>query len=158
MKYYAYFAYGSNLNMDQMEHRCPHSRPIGSAILPGYRLEFRANGSGMGFATVSPAPGKRVHGGLWAIAEIDLPRLDRYEGYPSLYTRRMLPVQYEGIDRKALTYIMTPGHILAEPGGFYIDICLDGYRDFGLDKRAFWGGINRTRMLAGGNERRRTAW
>lgn len=150
MKYYKYFAYGSNLNLKQMAYRCPHSKPVGPATLPGYRLEFQANSTGFGYATISPAPGKRVLGGLWAISNKDLPSLDYYEGYPTLYTREKVCVlQNGGKEHKALAYIMTPGHFLAEPSDYYIETCLQGYEDFGLDKRAFWGGINRTRMLAG---------
>ncbi|KAI1209258.1 uncharacterized protein F4807DRAFT_101971 [Annulohypoxylon truncatum] len=31
-----YFAYGSNLSLTQMQHRCPNSQPIGLAHLPGW--------------------------------------------------------------------------------------------------------------------------
>ena len=41
MKTKLYLAYGSNLNLGQMAHRCPDSQVDGRAQLPGYRLLFR---------------------------------------------------------------------------------------------------------------------
>ena len=45
-----YFAYGSNINLEQMEHRCPDAQLVGPVTLQNYELQFR----GSGFATVSP--------------------------------------------------------------------------------------------------------
>ena len=36
-----YFAYGSNLNFDQMAYRCPEATVVGTAKLDGYELAFR---------------------------------------------------------------------------------------------------------------------
>ena len=36
-----YMAYGSNLNREQMAHRCPTARVLGSAELTDHRLLFR---------------------------------------------------------------------------------------------------------------------
>jgi tmRNA-binding protein len=33
-----YFAYGSNLNFDQMAYRCPEATVVGTAKLDGYEL------------------------------------------------------------------------------------------------------------------------
>ena len=38
-----YFAYGSNLNFDQMVYRCPEATVVGIAKLNGYELAFRAD-------------------------------------------------------------------------------------------------------------------
>ena len=41
-----YIAYGSNLNLTQMAHRCPTAEVAGQTILKNWRLMFRgANGS-----------------------------------------------------------------------------------------------------------------
>lgn len=45
-----YFAYGSNINLEQMEHRCPDALLVGPVTLQNYELQFR----GSGFATVAP--------------------------------------------------------------------------------------------------------
>lgn len=38
MKTYFYFAYGSNLNVEQMKGRCPDSIGISPAVLNGWKL------------------------------------------------------------------------------------------------------------------------
>ena len=39
-----YAAYGSNINLEQMAYRCPHSTVAGTAMLKGYELQFRHHG------------------------------------------------------------------------------------------------------------------
>ena len=41
MKTKLYFAYGMNTNKDEMSYRCPSAKPLGLAVLPGYRFEFK---------------------------------------------------------------------------------------------------------------------
>lgn len=36
-----YIAYGSNLNLEQMKHRCPTAEVVGKSTLRGWRLRFR---------------------------------------------------------------------------------------------------------------------
>ena len=38
-----YFAYGSNINLEQMAIRCPAAQVVGPAVLDGYELLFRGN-------------------------------------------------------------------------------------------------------------------
>ena len=35
-----YIAYGSNLNLEQMAHRCPTAQAVGTATLKNWRLMF----------------------------------------------------------------------------------------------------------------------
>ena len=60
-----YFAYGMNTNQEEMAYRCPSAVPMGRAILPGYRLEFKS------FATIVSDPKETVEGVLWTITELD---------------------------------------------------------------------------------------
>ena len=39
---YLYFAYGSNLNVEQMKRRCPNATEISSAVLDGYQVVLKA--------------------------------------------------------------------------------------------------------------------
>ena len=55
-----YFAYGSNMNLNQMAFRCPDAEVIDTVRLEGYRLAFCANGGGNGVATIIPAEGSCV--------------------------------------------------------------------------------------------------
>lgn len=78
-----YFAYGSNLSLDQMRVRCPHSRYIGRARLPDYRWQINQRG----FANVVPEPGSFVEGLCYILTFTDEARLDRNEGVPVAYEK-----------------------------------------------------------------------
>ena len=54
MKYYV--AYGSNLNREQMAHRCPDAKLVGTGMLSNYEMVFRGNKSNA-VATVEPKKG-----------------------------------------------------------------------------------------------------
>lgn len=72
-----YFAYGSNLNLDQMARRCPDAEPVGRVRLDGYRLAFRRTGGG--YLTILPDKGNHVDGLLWKVSAQDEPeRPSRY--------------------------------------------------------------------------------
>lgn len=140
-----YFAYGSNLDVAQMNRRCPDAKVIGPAYLKGYRLGFRGNSTGVGYCTITKAKGHEVPGGLWSINESDLKALDRYEGYPKLYTRFEVTVTTDkGERQKAITYAMLPKCKPALPADFYIRTCLRGYKDFGLNPEMFLKALNYT--------------
>ena len=49
-----YFAYGSNMNDEQMEFRCPDAEAVGTVCLEGYRLAFLSNGTGRGVSNILP--------------------------------------------------------------------------------------------------------
>ena len=97
-----YIAYGANMDAAAMAQRCPVSRLIGRAHLPGYRFIVMREG----YASVVACPGRLVHGVLWELALDDIPALDRYEGVSGgLYTKAYLPVRTaEGV-RRALIYL-----------------------------------------------------
>ena len=54
-----YFAYGSNINLNQMAVRCPAAQVVGPAVLDGYELLFRGNRRGTGVATIEPLHGSQ---------------------------------------------------------------------------------------------------
>ena len=85
MKETYYFAYGSNMNLDQMAYRCPAAFVVENVKLDGYRLTFCGMGKGSGVATILPEEGSRVEGVLWKLTPECEKRLDFYEGYPHLY-------------------------------------------------------------------------
>ena len=37
-----YIAYGSNINLEQMAYRCPHSKVLGISEINDFELEFRS--------------------------------------------------------------------------------------------------------------------
>ena len=90
-----YFAYGSNINLDQMAVRCPAATVVGPVVLDNYELLFRGNRSGCGVATIEPLPGNQVHGLLWKLTPECEQALDFYEGYPRLYEKEDITVRTE---------------------------------------------------------------
>ena len=82
-----YFAYGSNLNFEQMTYRCPEATAVGTAKLEGYELAFRR-----GYLTILPKEGASVEGLIWSVTDHDESQLDCYEGYPTFYDKETLTV------------------------------------------------------------------
>ena len=116
-----YFAYGSNLNVEQMSYRSPTATPLGSAYFPGWRLVFR------GVADIEIGePEDMLPVGIWEIGPEDEFALDRYEGVKhGLYRKVMI--------NGMLTYQMNrSGYAYPDIG--YFKTILRGYRDFGLDE------------------------
>ena len=88
-----YFAYGSNMNTNQMAFRCPDAQAVGTVRLEGYRLTFAGNGGRRGVATILPEKGSYVDGVLWRIFPKDEQSLDHYEGFPVLYGKETVSVR-----------------------------------------------------------------
>jgi len=127
-----YFAYGSNLNLDQMAWRCPGAEMVGPATLYGYRLAFRGP---LDIQMFSPAS---VPGFVFDVTDpADWEALDAYEGYPHLYNRIKLRVTLgSGRRVRAIVYIMTPETKARRgeepPGRGYLSIVREGYKQCGL--------------------------
>lgn len=127
-----YLAYGSNLNIRQMKIRCSTAEPMGVVILENYELLFRG-GHGSAVATVEPKEGSSVPCAIWRITAQDEAALDAYEGFPHLYRKKMLPVQFNERRMRVMAYIMNDGHPIAMPAMGYYRTILNGYYDFSLD-------------------------
>ena len=104
-----YFAYGSNLDPNQMKNRCPASRVVGTAKLIGYRLAFSyySDGWAGGVANVEKSEGSEVWGVIYELMETDLESLDVFEGHPKIYQR------FEGEVVNVATGYMEPVWIYA---------------------------------------------
>ena len=125
-----YFAYGSNINLDQMSYRCPAAQVVGPVTLEGYELLFR----GSGVATIGPKEGEKVHGLLWQLTPDCERSLDHYEGCPYLYGKQPMKVKDKnGQEFTVMAYVMTERYLTpAVPPGSYYQGILDGYRQNGL--------------------------
>ena len=98
-----YIAYGSNMVAEQMAHRCPSAKLIGTGYLPNHRLEFYLH------ATVERTHvyDAKVPVAVWEISEEDERSLDRYEGFPTYYTKhRRRVVMDDGTELWGMVYIM----------------------------------------------------
>ena len=125
-----YFAYGSNINREQMEFRCPDACVVGPVALENYELLFR----GGGFATITPCEGGKVHGLLWSLTPECERSLDMYEGYPRFYDKRTVTVR-DGLGREltVMAYIMDERFREPMlPSTSYYNGILEGYRQNGL--------------------------
>ena len=132
-----YIAYGSNLNLKQMEHRCKTAKVYGRGMLKGYRLLFKGS-PGNAYLTIEPKAGEEVPVVIWEIQPSDEKELDRYEGYPSFYYKENIPVELEtGETVTAMVYIMTKkikDRIeLNLPSKSYLEAVKEGYESFGFD-------------------------
>ena len=133
MKRRFYIAYGSNLSVEQMAHRCPDAKIAGMAVLEGWKLVFRTH------ATIEPAEGRVVPVLIWEISERDEKNLDRYEGYPSYYYKQDMDITMTDLDGKnpqeitAMVYLMAKGHEIRMPYRGYLDTLAEGYRRFGFN-------------------------
>lgn len=127
-----YLAYGSNLNLEQMAHRCPTAKPIGVTTLKDYALLFRGQHGGA-VATVEPHKGSEVPCLVWDITEDDELALDRYEGFPFLYRKETVKVKLGRKTVEVMVYIMNEGKLLNEPSCYYYSVILQGYNSAGFD-------------------------
>ena len=111
-----YFSYGSNLDPDQMRRRCSSSQTVGAAVIRGYLLTFprRSQRWGGGVAGVEPDEGSVVHVAVYRLSDIDLKRLDGFEGVnEGRYRREEVEVAMaDGGTESVTLYVASP-----EPGG-----------------------------------------
>jgi gamma-glutamylcyclotransferase (GGCT)/AIG2-like uncharacterized protein YtfP len=116
-----YFAYGANSVRSEMADRCPTANWVGTATLPDHVLRFRIH------ADVEPYQGDRVYGALWTIDDEALALLDKYEGYPHYYNRKMVQVWQDGEPITAMVYQMTDQTFQDLPHKDYFNRIRSGY-------------------------------
>lgn len=123
-----YFAYGANMDIAAMRHRCPASAVIGPARFQGHRFFIMAEG----WASVAPCRGAVVHGLLWNLAFADIRALDRFEDVEGgRYARTNQPVSKAVGAVRAMIYIgrtTEPGP--PRPG--YLESVIASARQVGL--------------------------
>ena len=127
---HSYFAYGSNLSVQQMALRCPGAVNPRRATLADH--DWLINERGV--ATVEPFHGSQVHGVLWQVTDRDLATLDSAEGVPVRYRRDRLVVHTDDGPSEAWVYIdhrVDPG--APRPG--YLERVVDGAVHHGLPHR-----------------------
>ena len=159
MKRY-YLAYGSNLNVPQMKMRCPTSRLVGKATIHGYCLLFRGSKTGS-YLTIEPSKRGKVPVVVWEVTPSDERALDRYEGFPRFYYKKDFEVTLDApVGEKkveAFAYIMHEDRPLGLPTDFYMEVCADGYEDFGFDKKYLYRAVQRSRKAIARADARRLA-
>lgn len=128
-----YWAYGSNLDIGAMQHRCPRAVPFCAFPLADVALVFRF------VADVVGRRGSVTPGGLWWVSPECERSLDRYEGVAwgrgaGLYEKRYVTLDLgDGRVEDVLFYKMLRAGI-SPPSEAYLATIERGYEDFGLDK------------------------
>ena len=147
MRYY--FAYGSNLSVEQMSYRCPDAVPIGTGKIKDYELLFRGSKTGS-YLTIEPKKGSYVPVLVWEVSDSDERRLDRYEGYPVFYRKETLAIPVTMLSKRktrritGFMYVMDMSHPLGKPYEWYYEVCLEGYRRFGFDESLLETALDRS--------------
>lgn len=131
-----YIAYGSNLNLKQMRHRCPTAEIVGKTYLRNYQLMFYS------VATVKYRKGSKVPVLVWKLQPHDERALDLYEGYPHLYRKETLRVTVDGKRVYAMIYIMNESHHLCQiPSDHYFATIMEGYKEAGFDPKYLYQAV-----------------
>lgn len=142
-----YFAYGSNLDYDQMRERCPTARFFARATLPRYDLVFRGASMRWGGAVASLRASKtrNTSGILYVMRPADLNALDRFEGHPRYYRRRLRTVVDEHGTRWPAHVYFLPAKRAPQgmPGREYLAVMATAYGEHGFDVRALKRAVRR---------------
>lgn len=134
MKMMYYVAYGSNLNLKSFLERCSSARLLGITMINNYSLVFKGDTEGYSYLTLEEDMESKVPIAVFELSSFDVLRLDKYEGYPMLYSKKYLSINLDGKEINAMTYIMNLKFDYHLPSLDYINNCVRGYKYFGFDK------------------------
>jgi len=125
-----YFAYAGNLSKQQMQTRCPDSKPLFVATLPNYKITFTGWSREWrgGKATIKSFRGDKVRGAIYEVSEACLRQLDRHEaGYIRL---NVTVFDEDNEPHQAVTYIKSGQMEESQPSQEYGEVIRQGYRDW----------------------------
>lgn len=129
-----YFAYGSNMNWEQMQRRCPSTRFICIASLKDYRFAIARHSRlrNCGTANIFADAGREVWGIVYDVTEADLLVLDRFEDG---YRREKLLVSAAGDSQgllEVLVYIAEKEDTVPLPNPEYKRLIIEGARHWNI--------------------------
>ena len=132
-----YFAYGSNLDIDQKERRTGEIREARRACLPGYRITFdKLGGDRTGKANITPDDTHVVWGVAYLCSGEALTKMDDYEGVAGgHYRRESVQVRCESDETlDAVTYVAREQYVGSPrpPAPDYLQRIVRGARNHGL--------------------------
>lgn len=134
-----YVSYGSNMNLSQMDYRCPNSYVVSNGKLKGWKLIFNIHADIIKTNNVDDF----VPVVVWNIANNDWENLDMYEGYPSYYTKETVNVILDnGKIEKAIVYVMTSDKKgICRPTRTYFNGILKGYIENGINEKPLYDAL-----------------
>jgi gamma-glutamylcyclotransferase len=132
-----YFAYGSNLLVDQKEKRTGRIRQAVRSRLKGYRFAFnKRGGSGQIYANIAPDDTAEVWGIVYLCNPEAIRRMDQCEGVASgHYERIRVTVETDtGEKVDAITYVAGEDFICepGKPSDQYLGTIISGARHHAL--------------------------
>jgi len=114
-----YFAYGSNMSEARMKNRgiIPLKKEI--AFLDNYKFIINKKSYKnpiIGYANIIKNENSIVEGILYTINENNIKKLDKYEGYPKHYNRKILDFRLSNDEFvKGIVYIANPKWVSLHP-------------------------------------------
>lgn len=134
-----YFAYGSNMNLDQMRERRVSYENSRRALLRDYKLGFTKTSKryNAGVADIIESKGNFVEGVLYEVTEEGMANLDKFEGIEqNVYKRVKVVVQLEsGEELETITYkIINEDKPFIPPAKEYMDKIIKGAETHRLSK------------------------
>lgn len=141
-----YIAYGSNMDVEQMEHRCPGAQLVSTGEISGWEYLFKGSLTGS-YATIERkkgAPNIPVY--VWEITEYDEERLDRYEGFPRFYYKRNIRVKLHSTQKSAIgmVYIMHEDREPGIPSAEYFNNVREIYNDHNWPDYIIWDALDKS--------------
>jgi gamma-glutamylcyclotransferase len=126
-----YFAYGSNMNWEQMKQRCPSALFLGVGRLKDHRLAItrKSRRRLCGTADVIEEPGSVVWGIVYEIEAAELLVLD---GFEDGYRRESMNISVSGQEATAWVYIAEKELCPPPPSAHYKRLMLEGARHWRL--------------------------
>ena len=128
-----YISYGSNMNLEQMSWRCPNTQVYGNGKIKGWKLVFNYHadiietGNEDDFVPVV----------VWKLNDPkDKENLDRYEGFPSYYTKIIIPVTMDDTGKtvRAMVYVMADKRKgIFPPSIEYFECIMEGYMENNIE-------------------------
>lgn len=129
-----YVAYGSNLNLKDFLRRCPNAKFLGTTFLLNKALVFKGDDEELSYLTLEDEIGSSVPVGVFELSYFDALRLDKYEGFPTLYSKKSIDLHFNSCSIKAFYYIMNSKFDYHLPSLEYLNSCARGYECFNFDK------------------------
>jgi len=126
-----YFAYGSNMDLNQMKDRCPRNHKfLDVGELEGW--EFFINQRGV--ANIIMDENSNVYGLLFEITKRCLNCLDMHENYPELYGRSELSIKFG--DKKVDTWVYIDNNFIkvGKPRTNYLERIVEAAEKFKFPK------------------------
>jgi hypothetical protein len=134
-----YFAYGSNMSLEQIRSRCSRPVVVAAARLADHRLGFYGHSETWDSAmeTVEPAPGAEVWGVIFALSRLDWERLDlwqdaRFDGAGTYFHFPVTVTDLEGRTHRVYLYKKDVQGCPRDPSREYLEHILRGAAENGL--------------------------